>query len=93
MNTFSKKIFSIEYFDSIVSFNIDEKKCGKTKNLENNKKLKKYFIDYRFKKDLNKNKKNNWFNIFFEKNFSKRSVVYKVYERLLIRKYYNLIKK
>jgi len=93
LNNLSKKIFSIEYFDSIVSFKIDESKCSMASNLENNKKLKKNFIDYRFKKDLKKNKKNTWFCVFFEKSFSKRSVVYKIYERILISKYYRLLQK
>ena len=93
LNIFSKKIYSIEYFDSIVAFKIDQKKCKITKNLENNKKLRNFFTDYRFKKDRNKTKENSRIFNFFEKNFSKRSLPYKIYERFLIKKYYQFIKK
>jgi len=89
MNTFSKKIYSIEYFDSIISFKIDKNKCKKTKNLENNPMLRNYFTDYRFKKDLKKSKKSN----FIQQYFSKRSILYKIYERFLINKYYQIVKK
>ena len=90
MNIFSKKIYSIEYFDSIISFKVDKDKCKKTKNLENNSRLRNYFSDYRFKKDTSQNSK---MSIFQNKFFSKRSILYKIYERFLINKYYKIVKK
>src|SRR6056300_764731 len=50
MNIISEKIYSIEYYDSIVSININKKKQKPSKNLQNNKKLETSFVDYRFKR-------------------------------------------
>ena len=50
MNYLSRLIHSIEYFDSITVFNIAKKTLTKSENLENNKKLRVYFDDFRFKK-------------------------------------------
>ena len=54
MNLFSKKISSIEYFDSIVLIKISKKKYSLSKNLHNNKKLNPNFTDYRFKRSIAK---------------------------------------
>ncbi len=94
MNDFSKKIYSIEYFDSIVAFKINSKLCKKTKNLENNTLLRNFFIDFRNKRiDNNSSKKNNLFNNLIKNKISKRSIPYKLYEKLIIKKYYKLTKK
>ena len=96
MNDFSKKIHSIEYFDSIVVFKINSKECKKTKNLQNNILLRKYFDDYRYKKNINLNetkKQTSKIKSFIKNKISKRSVPYKIYEKILISKYYNLLKK
>ena len=50
LNIFSNRIFAIEYFDSLVVFKINKKQCKKSFNLENNKKLRNLFSDYRYKK-------------------------------------------
>jgi hypothetical protein len=95
INYFSQKIYSINFYDSIVVFNIAEKKLSFTKNLKNNKKLNNFFDDYRFKKAKNHNE-------FIEKNFllkliknylSKNNFFYQIYENSLIKKYLTTIKK
>ncbi len=93
LNVFSSKVYSIEYFDSLVVFKIKKKKCKKTTNLENNKKLRNFFSDYRYKKNNDDNFKNgNLIQNYIENNFSKRSIFYKLLEKYLINKYYNLLK-
>ena len=93
LSIFSKKVFSIEYFDSLVVFKINKKKCKKTKNLENNKKLRNLFPDYRYKRNINfKDNSDNLIQNYIEKNFSKRSIFYKILERILIKDYINKIK-
>ena len=58
LNILSKKIESIYFYDSIVSINFGYKKFNKTNMLENNLRLRNYFIDFRHKgnfiKTLNK---------------------------------------
>lgn len=83
LNTLSKKIDSIYFYDSLVSINFGQsKKLNQTKLLENNKKLRNYFIDFRHKGNLIKtiNK--------FEKLFGKldeSSIIYKVIRKLFHR--------
>ena len=95
MNYLSKAINSIEYFDSITVFNIAKNNLIKSKNFENNKKLRVFFDDYRFKKKIIKKKfkENNLFESFIEKNISKRSYLYRIYENSKIKNYLKLIKK
>ena len=62
---------------NILQFKIDQKKCKITKNLENNKKLRNFFTDYRFKKEpvLMKSKKE--YLIFLKKIFQKEAYIIK----------------
>lgn len=93
INQFSKKIYSIEYYDSIVCININKSKLKISQNLENNKKLRKFFTDFRFKKnnDSSSKKKQNW---IMEKIFSvisRKGIIYRIYENYRINKYLNKI--
>ncbi len=94
MNDFSKKIFSIEYFDSMVLININKKKINYSKNLQNNKKFDPFFTDFRFKKNKfnEKLKKENFILKSIKKKISKRSYLYRIYENRLIKKYLQMIK-
>ena len=93
LNIFSNRIFAIEYFDSLVVFKINKKQCKKSFNLENNKKLRNLFSDYRYKKGENeKFVSSNQVQNYIENNFSKRSIFYKLLEKYLIKKYSNLFK-
>lgn len=85
-NQLSDKIESVFYYDSIVSINFgSQKKLSKTKLLENNSKLKEYFIDYRHKGSfLNTLKK-------FEKLLGKLdedSIVFKIVRKLFHRNFF-----
>ena len=97
LNNLSKLINSIEYFDSITVVNIAKKKLIKSQNLENNKKLRIFFDDFRFKKGISNTKTNikkmNYFLDFFKKKISRRSYLYRIYENSLINKYIKNIKK
>ena len=83
LNILSKKIDSIYFYDSIVSINFGQfKKLNQTRLLENNKKLRNYFIDFRHKgnfiKTINK----------FEKSFGKideSSITYRLIRKLFHR--------
>ena len=94
-NYLSKKINSIEYYDSVVVINMAKKELIKSNNLENNKKLRIYFDDFRFKKEsINENsKKGNFFLNYIKKKISKRSYLYRIYENNIIKKYLKIIKK
>ena len=92
LNFISKKINSIEYYDSITVINIAKKKLNKSKNLENNKKLRNYFVDYRYKrKNISKKIEKKNFSNFFSNKISKRSYLYRIYENSIIKKYLKLI--
>ena len=86
LNILSEKIDSIFFYDSIVSINFAQtKKLKKTKLLENNYKLRNYFIDYRHKgnfiKTLNR----------FEKSIGKlneNSIIYKIIRKLFHRNFF-----
>ncbi len=93
INQFSKKIYSIEYYDSIVCININKNKLKISQNLENNKKLRKYFTDYRFKRidDSSPKKQQSW---IMEKIFSvisRKGILYRIYENYRINKYLDKI--
>jgi hypothetical protein len=94
LNYFSKKIFSLEFYDSITVINIAKKKLLKAKNLENNKKLRNYFDDFRFKKEKIDNNLNelNFFLKFIKNKISKRSYLYRIYENSVIKRYFKNIK-
>ena len=94
MNIFSKKIYSVEYFDSIVKININKSKINYSKNLQNNKKLNSNFIDYRFKKLTTKKNynKNDFILNFFKSKISKKGFLHSIYESYLIKKYLKKLK-
>ena len=94
LNFIAKKINSIEYYDSITVINIANKSLKKSKNLENNKRLRSYFDDYRYKTvNISKKNKNKISLNFLTQKISKRSYLYKIYENNVIKKYLKLIKK
>jgi len=94
MNSISDKIYSIEYYDSIVSINIRKRKMNYSKNLQNNKKLETFFVDYRFKRiDQNISKKNQGNLIKLMKSkISKKGYLQKIYENNKIKKYLKKLK-
>ena len=94
LNFISKKINSIEFYDSITVINIAKKNLSQSKNLENNKKLRNFFDDYRYKRILSSEKKSGdkKFSSFLKKKISKRSYLYRIYENSIIMKYFKLIK-
>ena len=94
MNFFSKKIHSLEYYDSITIINISKKILLKSKNLENNKKLRNLFDDFRFKKEkkISVSKENNFFLNYIKQKVSKRSYLYRIYENSIIKKYIKNLK-
>jgi hypothetical protein len=89
MNNFSKKIYSIEYFDSIVLLNINKKKLNYSKNLHNNKKLNPHFIDYRFKRSKSEKKYTQkiFFLDFIKSKISKKGLIHRLYENNIIKRY------
>jgi hypothetical protein len=90
INFFSKKIYSIEYFDSIVKINIKKKnKINYSKNLHNNKKYNMYFTDFRFQKLIpkNNNHKKKFLTNFIKSKISRKGFFYKIYENYIIKKY------
>tara|TARA_B100000900_G_scaffold332450_1_gene293334 strand:- start:1083 stop:1904 length:822 start_codon:yes stop_codon:yes gene_type:complete len=89
MNYLSNKIFSIEYYDSIVIINILKKKVGYSKNLFNNKSLKTSFTDFRFKRVINQKSNNQNYNLinFIKMKISKKGIIQRIYENYKINKY------
>ena len=87
INHFSNKIYSIEYFDSIVCFNISSETQRKSQSLENNKTLRNFFVDYRFKKKSSKDGKKKFSINKIYSLISKKGFIYKFYENLKINKY------
>ena len=92
-----RKIFlekKLEFCDSLTVFNISKKKLLKTKNLENNIKLKNTFDDFRFKKEkvVKSSNKDNFFLNLIKLKISKRSYLYLIYENNMIKKYLKIIK-
>ena len=95
LNYLSKTINSVEYYDSVTVINIGKKKLTKSRNLENNRKLRIYFDDFRFRKEnsIENSIKGHFFLNFIGKKISKRSYLYRIYENSLIKKYLKIIKK
>ena len=87
INQFSNKISSIEYFDSIVCINISKRKLKMSKNIENNKKLRSLFSDYRFNKTYLKSDDTNWLIKKVFSKISRKGFIYKFYENLKINSY------
>jgi len=91
MNKISNKIYSIEYYDSIVAINIKTKNLKYSKNLQNNKNLAISFTDYRFKRVETKKNKNKIINAIKSK-VSKKGYLQKIYEEYQITKYLKKLK-
>lgn len=90
LNFISKKIKQINFYDSIVEFRISKnKQLGLSKFVENNKKLKSQFADYRHKghfiSTLNK------FENFFGK-ISRNTILYKFIRKVFHRNLYFSLK-
>jgi len=93
MNIISEKIYSIEYYDSIVSININKKKQKPSKNLQNNKKLETSFVDYRFKRvEAHEQKKQNILLKLIKSKISKKGYIQRLYENYKIKKYLKKLK-
>ena len=95
LNYLSKKIQSIHYYDSIVVVKISKKKMTYSKNLENNKKLRTSFVDYRFKRIQNnktKKVKQNKYVSYILSKISKKGWIQKTYENILIDRYLKKLK-
>ena len=94
MDQFSKKIYSIEYYDSIVCININKRDLRSSQSLENNKKLRMFFTDFRFKKinDNNSKNKQNWIIKKLFSVISRKGFIYRAYENFRINKYLDKIR-
>ena len=90
LNDLSQKIESITFYDSIVCINFNLKKIiNKTKLIENNQRLRDYFIDYRHKSNLINSLK------FFEKIFGKineNTLIYKIIRKTFHRNFFVTLK-
>ena len=90
LNDLSQKIESITFYDSIVCTNFNLKKImNKTKLIENNQRLRDYFIDYRHKSNLINSLK------FFEKIFGKineNTLLYKIIRKTFHRNFFVTLK-
>ena len=95
LNSYSKKIFLIEFFESIVVFYIDSKKCFLNKEV-NNKAKNEWAIDYRhneyfqgIKDELNKKywlmNKRSFFRRLTRKIFY-RNFLFNIFDNLKIKK-------
>ena len=90
LNYFSKKIKQINFYDSVVEINIGKNiELKSTKLLENNKKLRDYFTDYRHKGNfINTHKK-------LEKSFGEikeGTILYKIIRKIFHRNLYLSLK-
>ena len=94
INFFSKKIQSLEYYDSLTVINISKKNLPKSKNLENNIKLRNLFDDFRYKKEkkISAYKENNFLLNYIKQKVSKRSYLYRIYENSVIKRYIKHLK-
>ena len=99
----SEKVESISFYDSIVCFNFFKKeKKTQSKLIENNRKLRKFFTDYRHQGDFLRVKKKledkvgkinkNTFLYSLIRNIFHRNVYSSIIEKLRIIKYKNSIK-
>ena len=102
-NYISEKVESISFYDSIVCFNFFKKeKKTQSKLIENNRKLRKFFTDYRHQGDFIRVKKKledkvgkinkNTFLYSLIRNIFHRNVYSSIIEKLRIIKYKNSIK-
>lgn len=103
MNIFSKKIHSIQFFDSIVVLNIFKKELTNTKLISNNPEKKIFFIDYRHNNYFIKiiellnrifgdiNEKSYFYRII--KKITQKNFLISLYENQKIKKYFKIIKR
>ena len=75
LNFYSKKIFSVEFFESIVVFSIDSKKCFLNKEVSNNAK-NEWAIDYRHSEYFRelKNKLDKKYSYLNKRSFFRRII-------------------
>jgi hypothetical protein len=92
LNSYSKKIFSINFFESITVFNINEKKCFLS-YLTNNKAKNEWAIDYRNNEYFPKTKEiiNKRFNSVKEKKIIKK-IIRKIFYKNIFFNFYENIK-
>jgi len=100
MNIYSKKIFSINIFESIVVFNIDEKKCFISNSITNNKKYE-FTDDFRNNEYFTGVKKliSNKFNFLNKVTFIRKiirkifykNLFFKIYENFKLRNIFKII--
>jgi hypothetical protein len=98
---FSKKIYSITYYESIAIFEINKSKCN-LNYIVHNKNKKINFVDYRHKSNFIKFNKyfSKYFNFFtkfklynyFVKKISGRNIFYKIINRIKTEKYFKIFK-
>tara|TARA_Y100000590_G_scaffold467581_1_gene646946 strand:- start:6 stop:863 length:858 start_codon:yes stop_codon:yes gene_type:complete len=102
LNLYSKKVFSLNFFESIAVFNINEKKCFMS-YLSKNKAKNEWAIDYRNNEYFPKtkdiiNKKFNSLNEtrFFRKIIRKvfyKNFIFNIYENIKLKEIFKLIEK
>ena len=102
MDIYSKNVFSIDFYESIVVFNINKNKCRISKSIKNNAK-NEWAIDYRDNEYFHKTKKvintkfmmlNN--NKLFKKIVRKilyKNFIFQIYENIKLKKIFNAIEK
>ncbi len=97
-NFFSKKIYSIEFFNSLTVINIDSKRCQNSSSIKNDLDIKNWFTDYRHegyyiksKKFFNRISNNSLFNRVIRKIFH-RNLFFSMHEKYRIKKYINKTK-
>jgi hypothetical protein len=102
LNFYSKKIFSINFYESIVVFNIDTNKCKISKSVQNNAK-NEWALDFRNNEYFDKTKKiiNTKFTFlnnskFFKKIIRKifyKNFIFRFYENIKLKKIFNEVEK
>ncbi len=102
LDAYSKKVFSINFYESITVFNINEKKCQISKIIKNKTK-NEWAADYRNNEYFHKTKKiiNKNFTIFNKNKFLKKilrkilykNFIFKIYENIKLKKIFNKIEK
>lgn len=101
LNFYAKKIFLIEFFESIVVFSIDSKKCFMNKEVSNKAK-NEWAIDFRHNEYFKgiKKKLDNEYKYLNKKNFFRkiirkifyRNFLFNIFDNLKIKKIYKEIK-
>ena len=102
LDIYSKNIFSIDFYESIVVFNINKNKCRINKSIKNNAK-NEWAIDYRNNEYFHKTKKiiNTKFMMLNNNKLLKKIVrkilyknfIFQIYENIKLKKIFNAIEK